>query len=58
MSLLWMINAGDAASAVWRLNLSRFAFQAAYTALLVYGIESAPEAFLGLLRERESRYAP
>ena len=49
MSLLWMINAGDAASAVWRLNLSRFAFQAAYTALLVYGIESAPEGQAALM---------
>ena len=49
MSLLWMIHVGDAASAVWRLNLSRFAFQAGYTALLVYGIESAPEGQAALM---------
>jgi ACS family hexuronate transporter-like MFS transporter len=42
-TLLALNSAPDLGSAMLRLNFSRFVFQAAYTMLLVYGIESVAE---------------
>jgi ACS family hexuronate transporter-like MFS transporter len=49
-TLLLTVNAApDVAGAMLRLDLSRFSFQAAYTILLVYGIESVPEPQTALM---------